>query len=99
MLNIFLWISLYKPLVKSPMTIRQESRRSRRSLILNTYPHVVSYLLHIDCLLNKGDFVATTYQNLKNSKISKKNPNFAKFIGRAKNLWKFWISMCFLDFC
>ena len=52
MLNIFLWISLYKSLFKSLVTIRQKSRRCRRSLILNTFLHILLYLLHIDCLLN-----------------------------------------------
>ena len=52
MLNIFLWISLYKSFFQSLMTIRQKSRRCRRSLILNTFLHVLLYLLHIDCLLN-----------------------------------------------
>ena len=51
MLNTFLWISLYKALFQSLMTIRQKSRRCRRSLILNTF-HILLYLLHIDCLLN-----------------------------------------------
>ena len=52
MLNVFLWISLYKSLFQSLMTIRQKSRRCRRSLILNTFLHILLYLLHIDCLLN-----------------------------------------------
>ena len=43
MLNIFLWISLYTSLTTSLVTIRQTSSRSRRSLILNTFLHILLY--------------------------------------------------------
>ena len=47
--------------------------------------------------MNKGDSVVTAYQNFKKSKISRKS-KISKTIGRPQNFWKFWISMCFLDF-
>ena len=69
MLNIFLWISLYKSLFQSLMTIRQKSRRCRRSLILNTFLHILLYLLHIDCLLNIKEVSLTRLKHLSETRI------------------------------